>query len=231
VGDFANTHSEPGGREFYVYRKAPAQPSLESMNSFRVEPGKQAGKANEDRLLLKGPEAFQTATAGRTGDHAPPAGTSDGLTAGNASGSSDFSTPAAPKSQGKDDDALHLLHEGDVSSVTSGGTMIIVFDYGAVQPPKTSLPMLDELADAMTRDRFMGIIVRGYTDALGGDTYNKALSEWRASVVKGYLVAKGINRRRIEAIGMGAANPRQSNASMLGRRANRRVEIELRKAR
>jgi len=47
------------------------------------------------------------------------------------------------------------------------------------------------------------------------------------SIVKIYLVGKGIDPGRIRAIGMGEKNPVGPNTSVEGRKANRRVEIEL----
>jgi len=71
------------------------------------------------------------------------------------------------------------------------------------------------------------ITITGYTDTIGDINYNKRLSEFRANMVKGYLVGQGVNPTRIQTIGRGPENPVQSNATIEGRRANRRVEIEL----
>ncbi len=49
------------------------------------------------------------------------------------------------------------------------------------------------------------IKLTGYTDRLGSDSYNQALSERRAQTVKRYLQGKGIDTQ-IEALGMGEAN-------------------------
>ena len=70
-------------------------------------------------------------------------------------------------------------------------------------------------------------IVRGHTDALGHSEYNRKLSEFRANIVKSYLVGKGINPDRVQAIGVGEENPLRPNTTREGRQANRRVEIEL----
>jgi general secretion pathway protein A len=53
------------------------------------------------------------------------------------------------------------------------------------------------------------------------------LSIFRANVVKSYFVGQGINPAKIKSFGMGSENPIESNDTIQGRRANRRIEIEL----
>jgi outer membrane protein OmpA-like peptidoglycan-associated protein len=71
------------------------------------------------------------------------------------------------------------------------------------------------------------IVIKGYTDSLGSYAYNKGLSEFRANMVKSYLVGRGISPARVRAIGMGEENPLKPNTTEEGRKANRRVELEL----
>jgi OmpA-OmpF porin, OOP family len=70
------------------------------------------------------------------------------------------------------------------------------------------------------KDRFM---VAGHTDAKGSAPYNKQLSLRRAEAVKGYLMSKGIDASRLDAVGYGSEHPlapdRPEDPS------NRRVEI------
>ena len=67
--------------------------------------------------------------------------------------------------------------------------------------------------------------VEGYTDSVGGDTYNQTLSENRANAVRAYLIAQGINPTSVTAVGYGKSNPVASNDTPQGRQQNRRVEI------
>ncbi|MDT0617602.1 OmpA family protein [Salinisphaera sp. P385] len=57
--------------------------------------------------------------------------------------------------------------------------------------------------------------------------YNRAVSQRRADAVRAALLEQGVADSRIDAEGRGAADPRASNDSAGGRRANRRVEITL----
>jgi len=73
----------------------------------------------------------------------------------------------------------------------------------------------------LAKDRF---VVAGHTDAKGSAQYNKQLSQRRAEAVKGYLVSKGIDANRLDAVGYGSEHPlapdRPEDPS------NRRVEIK-----
>jgi outer membrane protein OmpA-like peptidoglycan-associated protein len=75
------------------------------------------------------------------------------------------------------------------------------------------------------------IQVVGYTDRIGSESYNKALSERRAAAVRDYLVAAGVAGDRIQAEGRGESEPRvecadrRRDALIACLAPNRRVEI------
>ena len=80
------------------------------------------------------------------------------------------------------------------------------------------------------------VVVLGYTDRIGSDAYNQALSERRAQSVVDYLISKGIPADKISARGMGESNPVTGNtcdnvkqrAALIDCLApDRRVEIEV----
>ncbi len=71
------------------------------------------------------------------------------------------------------------------------------------------------------------ININGYTDSSGAYSYNMSVSKFRANMVKGYLVGKGVHPLKIKASGLGPENPIASNETEKGRQSNRRVEIEL----
>ena len=68
----------------------------------------------------------------------------------------------------------------------------------------------------------------GYTDNVGPEQYNLALSLRRAESVRDYVVAEGIDAERLSVAGRGMSEPIVSNATPEGRAVNRRVEFVVR---
>lgn len=69
--------------------------------------------------------------------------------------------------------------------------------------------------------------VVGYTDDVGDSELNQDLSLERATVVVDYMVERGIDRSRFNAVGKGEAEPRVPNDSSTNRALNRRIEVKL----
>ncbi|MBN2037647.1 MAG: OmpA family protein [Chitinispirillaceae bacterium] len=67
--------------------------------------------------------------------------------------------------------------------------------------------------------------IAGHTDSEGGDSYNLALSNDRATSVMNYLISRGISADRLRAKGYGETRPIASNNTAEGRAKNRRVEV------
>jgi len=70
-----------------------------------------------------------------------------------------------------------------------------------------------------------GVLVEGYTDSTGSDSYNLSLSERRADSVESFLVQNGVDAKRILARGYGKAYPVAPNETAEGRQRNRRVDV------
>lgn len=84
---------------------------------------------------------------------------------------------------------------------------------------------LDQIAADMKVHPAALVQVQGFTDNVGDIEANKVLSTNRAEVVKQQLVARGVEPQRIEAVGLGSAQPIGSNATAEGRALNRRIEF------
>jgi outer membrane protein OmpA-like peptidoglycan-associated protein len=104
----------------------------------------------------------------------------------------------------------------------------VFFDTNRATIQEASFPRLDRVAEYMTHRPSVRIRVGGHTDNVGNARRNQRLSEQRAQAVRDYLVSKGIDPSRIEAVGYGDQNPVASNDTEEGRAENRRIEaIEL----
>lgn len=107
--------------------------------------------------------------------------------------------------------------------VMLSGSIIFRSNESALLP--TAFAKLDEMAKALLAVKARNLIVEGYTDSRGSESYNQELSQRRADAVRDYLVQRGYPADRIQSHGKGKRSPIADNASPEGRANNRRVEI------
>lgn len=106
----------------------------------------------------------------------------------------------------------------------------ISFDTGRADIKPDLRAVLDQFAGGLSNDPNLHVRVVGHTDSTGSDAINNPLSVERATSVRNYLVDRGVDKGRIEAVGRGSREPVADNATQAGRAGNRRVEIFLREA-
>jgi len=104
---------------------------------------------------------------------------------------------------------------------------IVFFQHNSNQLPRETLDTLHHIIELVASLPVATITVTGYTDSHGDKLYNVMLSAERANRVKAYLVENGVPDAKIKVHGMGPENPIESNATLEGRKKNRRVEVEL----
>gem|GEM_PF-1084976 len=100
----------------------------------------------------------------------------------------------------------------------------LLFGYNSDEINADFYYNLNQIATALNESG-TSITVAGHTDDVGSRGYNQALSQRRAESVKTYLIGKGIDPAKVQAIGYGKARPIASNDTDEGRAKNRRVEI------
>lgn len=124
----------------------------------------------------------------------------------------------------------------DVKFDPSAGTITvtlentILFSSGQATLKKATSAELDHIQSVLRQKyRNNPIDVVGHTDT---DPIKKSkwkdnleLSAQRALTVVRYLIGRGVDEKRIRAVGCGAARPVASNATSAGKSKNRRVEI------
>lgn len=111
-----------------------------------------------------------------------------------------------------------------------GATIIlrnIFFDFDKATLLQQSYKELQNLLDILRSHPSMKIEIGGHTDGKGTTDYNLRLSEARAKSVVDYLIAKGIEPRRLHYKGYGKSQPIASNDTEEGRALNRRVEFRV----
>ena len=104
---------------------------------------------------------------------------------------------------------------------------VIYFDLDSNELTAKAKEKLDRVADLLLKNPNVEVTLNGYTDSYGDPSYNQVVSEGRAGMVKAYLVGKGLDPAKIEAVGYGPQKFLATNKTREGRRLNRRVEIEV----
>ena len=103
----------------------------------------------------------------------------------------------------------------------------ILFETGDYNLKDQATGNLTEMATIMKKYPENILTIKGYTDSTGSEKTNQVLSQKRAEAVKLQLVKNGIPLASVSTLGMGPANPVAENKTEVGRKLNRRVEIEV----
>ncbi|MDN5203361.1 OmpA family protein [Fulvivirgaceae bacterium BMA10] len=118
---------------------------------------------------------------------------------------------------------LDKLREG-LSSVLRN----IYFDFDQATFTQESYVELNKLEKLLAQNPRMKVEIGGHTDKIGAIIYNKDLSQRRADAVIRWLKKKGVDPRRLTAVGYGKSKPLASNDDENeGRELNRRVEFKV----
>lgn len=114
----------------------------------------------------------------------------------------------------------------------------VLFDFGKSNLKSQAATALDSAYSEIQALTLVSptIQVNGYTDRIGKDASNLALSQRRAETVANYMVSKGVNPENVTAVGYGKANPVTGNTcdAVKGRKEliaclapDRRVELQV----
>lgn len=101
----------------------------------------------------------------------------------------------------------------------------VLFETDKTQLLASAFPRLDKLAGFLRQYPDRRLLIEGYTDSTGSDSYNIGLSQRRAESVRRALIQRGVDPSRITTRGYGKSYPVADNATAEGRAMNRRVEV------
>jgi outer membrane protein OmpA-like peptidoglycan-associated protein len=103
----------------------------------------------------------------------------------------------------------------------------VLFDTDSSQLKPGGTRLLAQLVAVLQEFPLRTVLIEGFTDSTGSDSYNLTLSGKRADAVRQVLMNQGIDTQRVAYQGYGEAHPVADNATAQGRQLNRRVEIVL----
>lgn len=106
-------------------------------------------------------------------------------------------------------------------------TQKILFDPGSDSLTSATQPVIDKIAEVLTKCDSAPIEIAGYTDSQGREEMNLTLSKNRAEAVLTALRARRVPTGTYEANGYGEEDPIADNETEEGREANRRIEFRL----
>jgi len=102
---------------------------------------------------------------------------------------------------------------------------LVNFIYDEAELTDISKAKVDAIIEQIKLAEDVTIEVYTYTDNIGSDAYNDALSAKRADALKNLLIANGINETDIKAVAMGEKKPIADNSTPAGQAINRRGEF------
>jgi outer membrane protein OmpA-like peptidoglycan-associated protein len=131
-----------------------------------------------------------------------------------------------PASKGEEQTIRQTLSLSKPEVGTSKTLRNIFFEFGKATFTSESYEELNKMVSFLEANPQVNVEIAGHTDDIGSDAINKKLSQQRANKVVEYLTGKGIDRRRLNAVGYGEERPIVSNDDeVMGREINRRVEF------
>lgn len=99
-----------------------------------------------------------------------------------------------------------------------------LFDFDSAMLRPQGRALLDRLADRIDRADYQSVEVVGHADRIGSSSYNKRLSERRAEAVRDYLAARGLDREKLSAEGVGSSEPVTRVGQCSGTRSQELIE-------
>ena len=109
----------------------------------------------------------------------------------------------------------------------SGTIEGILFQHNDSKILPRSFRTLDEAVTVLAKYPDIKIEIAGHTSSEGDPEHNKKLSQDRADSVKAYMVGKGIDEKRVQTRGVGAAEPVADETQPGGKDKNRRIEFKV----
>lgn len=140
---------------------------------------------------------------------------------------------SAADANAQSDQALIVIQEMKIRELnakqTNRGVVVtlgdVLFSTNKSELKSSGKRSVQKVADFLMQYPLRVVLIEGFTDSTGSESYNQQLSERRAESVRTELVKLGINSARISTEGYGEQRPVAKNDTAAHRQSNRRIEI------
>jgi outer membrane protein OmpA-like peptidoglycan-associated protein len=137
--------------------------------------------------------------------------------------------PNEPETRNGVDDEDGCPDSGGVAAPIGARVEIgekIGFEANQVTVPKAAEAQLEKIAERLKANpQARRVRVEGHTDDLAGPAKQKKDAQARAEAVREFLIKKGVEPERLQAVGYGNERPLEKAKTQKARAANRRVEF------
>jgi len=107
------------------------------------------------------------------------------------------------------------------------GLEVVYFEFNRSVLTSATLATLDRNAEILKRNARVRVRIEGHCDERGTVEYNLALGDRRAAAVRDHLVARGVERSRMETVSFGEERPADSAGNEAAWARNRRAEFHV----
>lgn len=104
--------------------------------------------------------------------------------------------------------------------------VLVFFDWDKADIRQDAMPIINQLAQALTQNPATPVLVEGHADTSGAADYNVRLSERRAEAVATALERAGVERDRMQLVARGERDLRVPTGDGVREPQNRRVRIQ-----
>ena len=168
---------------------------------------------------------IDAAATGATGSSASEssASSSSGASSSGSDSSSGSSSSSSTSSSGSSSDSeTSLTYDTNPQTALIKVGDRVHFGYDSAELDDDGRATLDRQVEFLNQNPSIMITIEGHCDERGTREYNLALGEKRASSVKDYLIASGVNSARINTVSYGKERPQVLGSNSAAWKMNRR---------
>ena len=152
--------------------------------------------------------------------------TGDSVSGSSSSSASGSASASASKAATASSSTTSAKQMSDAEKLAQVGNTVY-FGFDSAELTGDAQTTLDRQAAFLNVNPALVVIVEGHADERGTREYNLALGDRRATAVRDYLLAKGLNSARIRTVSYGKERPAVSGSNEESWEKNRRAATVL----